>query len=97
MTNRERMLAVLNGERPDRLPVVEWASWWDKTVAGWRQENAAVPADQQGLFTYFGLDRLDQFWVPPSDGQLPPPAHHGAPIMTDPTAFCKGCIGSFSR
>lgn len=92
MTNRERMLAVLNGGQPDRLPVIEWATWWDKTVAGWRQENPALPADQQGLFTYFGLDRLDQFWFALSDGQLPPPAHHGAPVMTDPSAFHRDIL-----
>lgn len=48
MTNRERMLAVLNGERPDRLPVVEWASWWDKTVAAGGRKMPPYPPISRG-------------------------------------------------
>ena len=45
MTNRERFLAALNFERPDdRLPAIEWASWWDKTLERWHAEGL-----EQGL------------------------------------------------
>ena len=40
MTNRERFAAVLHGEKPDRLPAVEWASWWNLTVDRWAGEGA---------------------------------------------------------
>lgn len=44
MINRERFLKILKFERPDdRLPMVEWAAWWDKTMDRWTEEG--VPKD----------------------------------------------------
>ena len=39
MTTRERFHAVMEFKDFDRLPVVEWASWWDKTIELWRSEG----------------------------------------------------------
>ena len=39
MTNRERFNRVLNLEPVDRLPVLEWAGWWDKTLTRWYAEG----------------------------------------------------------
>jgi len=33
MNHRERFRAVFDFRPVDRLPVIEWAGWWDQTVA----------------------------------------------------------------
>ena len=44
MTNRERFLCVLNGKMPDdRLPMIEWAGWWDLTRKRWDKEGFLSP------------------------------------------------------
>lgn len=71
MTDKERVIKTLNGEKADRLPVFEWATWWDKTLNVWKGEESTLPYGQQELFRYFGLDSLYQYWVPMQDGQVP--------------------------
>lgn len=46
MTSRERMLAILAGERPDRIAVYE--HWWGETLPAWREQGfpAGVTPDQ---------------------------------------------------
>ena len=40
VNNRERVRAVLNFEMPDdRLPMIEWATWWDKTIRAWETQG----------------------------------------------------------
>jgi len=39
MSVPERFDAVLRGNSFDRLPVFEWATWWDKTLERWRAEG----------------------------------------------------------
>jgi len=63
MTNRERFHAVLEGKKGvDRCPVVEWCTWWAKTVAFWEGEAMPVGMSAGELFDYFGLDHNTQFW-----------------------------------
>lgn len=81
MTNRERMKAVLNGNMTDRLPVVEWATWWNLTVDRWNKEGAPKLDGPDTLQNYFGLDPLRQIWIAPRGKECPKPAHHGAGIM----------------
>ena len=46
MTERERFLRVFNLEKPgDRLPMIEWVAWWDKTME--RRKGEGLPADHQ--------------------------------------------------
>ena len=53
MTNRDRFLAVLNGKMPDdRLPVVEWASWWDLTLNRWHGEGLDPALTGDELFLW---------------------------------------------
>jgi hypothetical protein len=50
----------------DRLPRVEWATWWDKTLDRWRGEG--LPSDLRGAFEtarYLGLDPYFQHWFSP--------------------------------
>lgn len=81
MTNRERFRAVLNGEKPDRLPVVEWASWWTLTMERWQGEGAPAQTGPDTLQDYFRLDPLRQIWLRPRSSKLPQPVSHGAGIL----------------
>ena len=87
MNTRERVKAVLNGEHYDRLPVIEWATWWNQTTDKWHESDKSVPTNQHELYNYFGLDMHYQYWLPPNDGRLPPPAYHGAPVVGNEKEF----------
>jgi len=83
MNVRERFQAVMNFQPFDRLPLVEWAIWWDKTVDRWRGEG--LPADVAGrydLYRHFGLDMYYQFWISSRRKNLPKPASHGGPLIS---------------
>lgn len=83
MTNRERIKAVLNGEKPDRLPMVEWAGWWDQTTNSWIEQGAPRITGPDTLQEYFGLDPLRQIWLGPRGPGCPGPSRHGGEIMKD--------------
>ena len=38
LTVRERFKRVMNFKQADRLPILEWAPWWDKTIERWLKE-----------------------------------------------------------
>ena len=83
MTNTERFQSILNGKLPDdRLPVIEWASWWDLTLERWKKEGLTVPRGDE-LFRHFGLDVFHQHWLQNKTADCPKPAYNGAPIMDD--------------
>lgn len=65
MNNRERFLRVLNFESVDRLPVIEWASWWDKTIERWKKEGLPEGLANWEISDYFGLDKYRQVWIHP--------------------------------
>ncbi len=82
MTVRERFQACMNFQPVDRLPMIEWASWWDKTIERWRGEG--LPAgDRYDLYRHFGLDMHYQFWVGGRAASCPAPASHGAGIVAN--------------
>lgn len=90
MTNRERFLCVLNGKMPDdRLPMIEWAGWWDLTRKRWDKEG--LPLSISGLDAYheLGLDETRQFWFPHKKPNCPQPASNGAPIMENAADYEK--------
>jgi hypothetical protein len=79
MTVRERFLAVLDGRPCDgRIPMVEWAAWWDKTIDRWKQEGLPPDLDFSQIIRHFGLDELHVLWAGPA---VPSPARHGAPVI----------------
>lgn len=84
MNSPERFRRALAGEPVDRLPVIEWATWWDQTLDAWHAAGLD-PAlqDLHALHDYFGLDRQHQFWIPVRDEGCPQPAGFGAPIIWD--------------
>ncbi len=86
MTVRERFIKTMNFEQTDRLPVMEWASWWTKTIERWQGEGLKVEAKDglsagDALQLDFGLDLQLQTWVHFTTKDTPKPASHGAPII----------------
>ncbi|MHB9110693.1 MAG: uroporphyrinogen decarboxylase family protein [Armatimonadota bacterium] len=64
-TVRSRFQRVMAGEQPaDRLPMMEWASWWNLTVERWEGEGLPAGLGKTGVKQYFGLDTDLQFWLP---------------------------------
>ncbi len=62
MTNTERFIKTLNGEKTDRVPMIEWATWWEVTTDRWEKEGMPK-LDSHGRFDYLGLDDFYQFWL----------------------------------
>lgn len=80
MNTRERFQAVLNFKSPDRLPVMEWASWWNKTIERWQTEGLPVMESRE-VMKYFNLDLHYQNWIRPITVSLPQPKESGKGII----------------
>lgn len=64
MTIRERFHAVMNFQPFDRLPIVEWAVWWDKTIERWHREGLPeAVVDRYEICRHFGQDVYLQDWI----------------------------------
>lgn len=73
MTPRERFRRTLAFERcPDRLPLVEWAAWWDLTINRWKTEGLPPDVDWDQSLAFFDLDPLVCIAAPGGPvGELP--------------------------
>jgi hypothetical protein len=80
MTCRERFHAVMKFQPADRIPMIEWAPWWDKTLDRWKSEGLAL-SDRVEILKHFGLDVLRGAGIRNKKPSLPGPAYHGAPII----------------
>lgn len=88
MTVRERFRAVLSGGLPDdRLPVIEWAPWWDLTAKRWEKEGFQPGAEWYDTFRQFGLDGHRQYWFSHTAPDCPQPAYFGAPLMENESDY----------
>jgi len=66
MTPRDRFRAIMRFEPFDRLPVLEWAGWWDKTLSRWYQEGLPQTlAEHDDIRRHFGLDVYRLAWPQP--------------------------------
>jgi hypothetical protein len=99
MNHVERFRAVVDGKPVDRLPMVEWAVWWDETMTRWRGEglqefdNTLHPAgvsgvaeycpDRYSLCNHFGLDPYFQYWFASAGPECPHPESHGGSIISN--------------
>lgn len=84
MTNRQRVRATLCFEKPDdRLPMIEWASWWDKTLRAWHEQGLDPAIPWNDIAPALGLDAHRQFWLPHKAGNCPGPKFSGGPLMED--------------
>lgn len=89
MTARERFLKALNFETPeDRLPLVEWAAWWNKTTERWFGEGLPV-MDTVDILKYFDLDILVNIIIPLQVRGIPAPVRHGAGIIKNEEDYEK--------
>ena len=84
MNTHERFQAVMRFEPYDRLPIVEWANWWDKTIARWHDEQLPETlTDRYDICRHLGMDVYVQDWFRPRSKDCPRPPHRGAPIVAN--------------
>ena len=85
---RERFRRVLKFEEPlDRLPMIEWAAWWDKTLDRWKTEGLPNAYTREDAIVHFGLDRLDMLGAAPQSADCPSSAFHGAGLITNEPGY----------
>lgn len=90
MTNRERFQAVFRGEMPDdRLPCIEWASWWPDTTNNWVTQGLTPGLTFHEIAPALGLDQHYQFWLPHRSAACPEPEYNGGPIAEDEEEYEK--------
>jgi hypothetical protein len=83
LKHSERFKAVMRKQPVDRLPRIEWAVWWDKTIERWHKEGLPEDlTDRYELYKYFGLDLYYQQWIKPRSQQLPEPQQKGHGIIS---------------
>ncbi|MBE5765697.1 MAG: hypothetical protein E7335_00770 [Clostridiales bacterium] len=79
MNSRERFEAFFRGEGyMDRLPVFEWAGWWDKTVAAWEAQGMPKGTD---VTEYWKMDRDWHIWLPIRNHDIPREKSFGSGII----------------
>ncbi len=71
----------MNFEKPDRLPMLEWASWWNETIDRWKSEGLDPELRWDRIQTHFGLDYIQRVWMPLLSPDCPRPKSHGAPLI----------------
>ena len=79
MNHVERFRAVMNFQPVDRLPVWEWAMWWDKTIERWHGEGLPRKLTFDRVFEiarWFGLDPYQQFWFSTTQATIEATQHH---------------------
>jgi hypothetical protein len=90
MLSRDRWNAVMNFQPVDRLPILEWAGWWDQTIARWTREGLPAGLSLMESHRHLGLDLHNQSWFPMTthpDALIP--AYHGGPIITSLDDYLK--------
>jgi len=87
MNTRERFLSVLRFQNPDRLPIIEWANWWDKTHHRWQKDGLPPHVTINDLYDYFKLERLECIHAPGISSTCPSPAYHGAPLINNEASY----------
>jgi uroporphyrinogen-III decarboxylase len=88
MTARERFRSVLDFQKPDdRLPMVEWAPWWDVTLDRWHGEGLDPHLWGEELVGRFGLDSMVCLTADPHSRRLPTYHSHGPGLVTDEESY----------
>ncbi len=88
MTTRERFHATMNFQPVDRMPMLEWAGWWNKTIDRWHEEG--LPAqleDRYEICRHLGLEIYRQAWMHMIHWQGPRPKSHGAGVIQDQAGY----------
>ncbi len=80
----------MNFEPVDRLPMVEWAEWWNLTFARWQGEGLPADLDYwEGVLRYFGLDVMLCVAAWPRGPGCPVPEQHGCGLIADEADYEK--------
>ena len=84
-TTAERFRRALSGETDglDRLPVFEWASWWNLTLDRWAGEGLERKLSEDERFETLGLDLFSQCWFKHKRRDCPVPVKQGGGIIED--------------
>ena len=80
-----RLSLALSGDLSalDRLPVIEWASWWDLTLDRWHGEGFNKDMGSDERFDALGLDRHTQMWFNLKSRSCPAPQKQGGALIAD--------------
>ena len=63
---RKNFNAILNFQKAEKMPIIEWATWWDKTIARWKADGLPTDINTNIEITkYLGLDIHHQYWISP--------------------------------
>ncbi|MEA4888744.1 MAG: uroporphyrinogen decarboxylase family protein [Clostridiaceae bacterium] len=66
----------------DRLPMMEYAPYWDKTVEVWRENGLPLnDYEDMTIQKYFGLDMHKWIQVTPYKANCPKPSRQGGPLI----------------
>jgi uroporphyrinogen-III decarboxylase len=90
MNHVERFRAVMNFQPVDRLPVWEWAMWWDETIKRWHGEG--LPTTLTSVFDiheYFGMDPYLQYWFSTTDPTIEATQHHVEGVVSNMDDYLK--------
>ena len=88
MNTRERFHALMDFCPFDRLPVIEWAVWWDRTIERWHSEGLpAEVKDRYDICRHFGLELYKQAWLQAVGPGCPQPLSSGAGIIASPQDY----------
>lgn len=77
MRENERLIAFFERKKADRLPCLEWATWWDLTLNRWHDEGLSDALDGMEIKKYFGLDSDMQLWISPLGKDMPKQKEQG--------------------
>ena len=73
----------MNFQPVDRLPIVEWAPWWDQTIARWHKEGLpATVTENYDITRHFGLDMYYRCRFSAAGPGFPKPSCHGGAIVS---------------
>ncbi len=94
VTLARRFRAAMRGEPVDRLPMVEWAPYWDQTLQRWYTEGLPEGMPRYEVQGHVGLDPVYNLRTMPLGPDSPRPPKHGAGIMRDPAEYdeLRGCL-----
>jgi len=83
----ERFKNVMQFKPVDRLPMIEWAMWWDRTLVRWYDEGLPSNLTDGGeISRYLGLDVYHQVWIN-ARAKMPAPKHHGAGLVSSQSEY----------
>jgi len=88
MNNRDRFRDIMNFKTVDRLPVMELAIWWNKTIERWEKEGLPKRLKPVEIQKYFGLDINKRARFRTTAETYPAP-RHGQGIVTDISSYEK--------